>query len=121
MTIRHYSMLDGLSHVDAGQVLHETMMDDWTLAISDGRGVCQVPLRVVRRTGDTCVGDWRLSPLDVGFDVRAQSMAVAWPADQDIESVGIDIDGETYEVWGPPDVLIAVARAAGYTVIGGAV
>lgn len=68
-----------------------------------------------RRTGSTCVGDWRLAPLDVGFDLRLHDMAVRAPTE--MRSVGIAYEGAVYEVGGPRDALIAVARAAGYRVI----
>lgn len=113
--IRPYASEDGISGYRAGDVLHDTTTDDWSLAVRDGRGIALERLTVRRATGYTCLGDWRLTPLDVGFDLRVVGIATAPPRDGD-GSVGIDIDGEQYEITGPHATLIAVARAAGYAV-----
>jgi hypothetical protein len=70
-------------------------------------------MKRTRKTGNTCVGDLRLCPLDVGFDLRAQGIAIKIP-DQ-FDSVGLDIDGETYLIEGTRDEMIAAILAAGYT------
>lgn len=114
-----YRCEDGISGYRAGDVLHDTTTDDWCLAVADGRGVAMEHLIARQATGATCLGDWRLTPLDVGFDLRAVGLAAAAPADDDrCQSVGVDIDGEQYEFTGPRAQLIAVARAAGYTITG---
>lgn len=67
-----------------------------------------------KRTGRTCVGDVRLSPLDVGFDLRLCNMAVKLPAA--FETVGLDIDGDTYLIRGTREEMIAAIKEAGYEV-----
>ena len=65
-------------------------------------------------TGETCVGDLRLAPLDVGFDLRLHDIAVNLPAD--FASVGLDVKGETYLITGTRDEMVAAIKAAGYSV-----
>jgi hypothetical protein len=65
-------------------------------------------------TGKTCVGDLRLTPLDVGFDVRLHDMAVALPAE--FASAGIDVKGQTHLIEGTRAEMIAAIIAAGYKV-----
>lgn len=115
--IIHYRGEDGIVGYRAGDVIHDTTTDDWALVVRHGRGLALEPLRVRQgpRTGATCLGDWRLTPLDVGFDLRVVGMSTARPS-EDCRSVGVDIDGEQYEIVGPRATLIAVARAAGYDV-----
>lgn len=62
-------------------------------------------MKKTRTTGQTCVGDLRLTPLDVGFDVRLAG-----------KSVGIEQDGETYLIEGSREELIEAIEAAGYTI-----
>jgi hypothetical protein len=68
-----------------------------------------------KMTGETCVGDVRLTPLDVGFDLRVQGVAVTIP-EWEFASVGIEQDGETYLVEGTREEMIAAIKAAGYTI-----
>jgi hypothetical protein len=68
-------------------------------------------------SGQTCVGDVRLTPLDVGFDLRLHDMEVRLPAD--FKSVGIEEDGETYLVEGTREEMVAAIKAAGYRVAEG--
>lgn len=65
-------------------------------------------------TGQTCVGDLRLTPLDVGFDLRRHGMAVSLPAE--FASVGIELGGETYLVEGTREEMIRAIKRAGYTI-----
>lgn len=67
-------------------------------------------------TGATCVGDWRLAALDVGYDPRAAGERVREP-DWAYESVGYDQHGETWLVEGSRVEMLATIRAAGYRVI----
>lgn len=71
-------------------------------------------MKCTRMTGKTCVGDLRLSPLDVGFDLRVQSMAIEIP--EQFASVGLDIDGDTYLLEGTREEMIAAIREAGYLI-----
>lgn len=71
-------------------------------------------MKKTRTTGQTCVGDLRLTPLDVGFDVRLLDMAV--DVSGPFDSVGLEEDGETYLVEGTREEMIAAIRAAGYEV-----
>lgn len=65
-------------------------------------------------TGQTCVGDLRLAPLDVGFDLRLHDMEAKLP-DQ-FGSVGIEEGGEVYLVEGTREEMLAAMKAAGYRV-----
>lgn len=71
-------------------------------------------MKRTKTTGQTCVGDVRLTPLDVGFDVRLQGMPVEVPSDA--VSVGFEKGGETYLVEGTRDEIVRELVAAGYTV-----
>ncbi len=72
-------------------------------------------MRETKMTGETCVGEVRLSALDVGFDVRQHpEMRVSLPAE--FGSVGLDRSGETYLVEGTREELVAAIVAAGYLV-----
>jgi len=71
-------------------------------------------MTIINVTGETCVGELRLSPLDVGFDLRLHDMPVQLPAD--FQSVGLDIDGETYLIMGTRDEMIAAICEAGYSI-----
>jgi len=116
-TIITYRLRDGVIGYRAGDVLHDTDSDTWSLAVADGRGVTLQPLQAERTTGQTCVGDWRLTPLDVGCDLRAgDGPPVPAPPDT-VTSAGLAIGAETYRVEAPRPLLIAVARAAGYAVV----
>ena len=71
-------------------------------------------MKRTRKTGETCVGDLRLTQRDVGVDLRLVGMAVNLP--EKFTSVGIEENGETYLVEGSREELIAAIKAAGYTV-----
>jgi len=73
-------------------------------------------MRKINRTGCTCVGELRLSPLDVGFDLRAAGQPVALPAS--FRSVGLEDRGEVYLIEGTRAEMIAAILAAGYEVVG---
>jgi hypothetical protein len=63
-------------------------------------------------TGQTCVGDWRLTPLDVGFDLLTTGHRAQPPAS--FSSVGIGQDGQTYLVEGTREEMLAAVKQAGY-------
>ncbi len=65
-------------------------------------------------TGQTCVGDLRLAPLDVGFDLRLTGVQVKLP--DVFRSVGLDIDGETWLVSGTRDEMVQAILDAGYSI-----
>ena len=65
-------------------------------------------------TGQTCVGDLRLAPLDVGSDIRLHDTAVHLP--DDFGSVGLDRDGETILIEGTREEMVAAILAAGYRI-----
>lgn len=71
-------------------------------------------MKKTRTTGQTCVGEVRLTPLDVGFDLRLHGMVIELP--DEFDSVGIEQDGETYLVEGTREEMIKAIKAAGYTV-----
>lgn len=68
------------------------------------------------KTGQTCVGDLRLTPLDVGFDLRRHDMAVNLP--DEFNSVGLEIKGETYLIEGTREEMIREIKKAGYKIGG---
>lgn len=65
-------------------------------------------------TGQTCVGDLRLAPLDVGFDVRLHDMQIDLP--DDFSSVGLAIDGETWLIEGTREEMVQAILDAGYLI-----
>jgi len=71
-------------------------------------------MKRTRMTGRTCVGDLRLTPLDVGFDVRLHEIPIEIP--EQFDSVGLDIDGETYLIEGTRDEMVEAIRKAGYLI-----
>ena len=71
-------------------------------------------MKRTNKTGCTCVGDLRLSPLDIGFDLRETDTKIELPAQ--FESVGLDIDGQTYLIEGTRDEMIQAICDAGYVV-----
>lgn len=73
-------------------------------------------MRKTKTTGQTCVGDLRLTPLDVGFDIRLHDMAVNLPAE--FASVGLEVKGETYLIEGTREEMIREIKRAGYKIGG---
>jgi hypothetical protein len=71
-------------------------------------------MKRTKKTGCACVGDVRLSPLDVGFDVRLHNIPIELP--EHFGSVGLDIDGDTYLIEGTRAEMLGAIVAAGYTV-----
>ena len=71
-------------------------------------------MKEINCTGQTCVGDLRLAPLDVGFDPRLHDQAVTLP--EEFRSVGFDRDGETILAEGTRDEMVAAIKAAGYRI-----
>ena len=65
--------------------------------------------------GQTCVGDLRLSALDVGFDLRLHGYEVDVP--NDCTSAGYDVDGVTWLIEGTAEEIRAELRRAGYKVL----
>lgn len=64
--------------------------------------------------GQTCVGDLRLSALDVGFDLRRHGYEVDVP--NDCTSAGYDENGVTWLIEGTPDEIRETLTKAGYAV-----
>ena len=69
---------------------------------------------VTDMTGKTCVGELRLSALDVGFDLRLHGYEVDVP--NDCTSAGYDADGRTWLVEGTPEEIRETLTKAGYAV-----
>lgn len=67
-----------------------------------------------KRTGETCVGDLRLTPLDVGFDLRNLGIEIRLP--EQFASVGFEEAGETYLVEGTREEMVTELQRAGYRV-----
>lgn len=65
-------------------------------------------------TGQACVGEVRLAPINVGFDMRLHGMEVGLP--EQFESAGRDIGGRVYLIEGTRDEMIAAVKRAGYKV-----
>ena len=65
--------------------------------------------------GQTCVGDIRLSSLDVGYDLRLHCIPIEIP--DDCVSVGYDDrDGHTWLIEGTPEEIREALVNAGYAV-----
>jgi hypothetical protein len=69
-------------------------------------------MKKTNRTGMTCVGDIRLAPLDVGFDLRAEGTPINLPAA--FSSVGLERDGKVWLIEGTREEMIAEIIGAGY-------
>ena len=70
---------------------------------------------VTDMTGKTCVGELRLSALDVGFSLRDQRTPVEIPGD--CHSCGYDdADGHTWLIEGTPEEIREALVKAGYAV-----
>ena len=67
-----------------------------------------------KMTGKRTVGELRLAPLDIGFDLRLQGMPLQLP--EHFGSVGIEVGGETYLLKGAREEMVTAIRAAGYRV-----
>lgn len=73
-------------------------------------------MKKTNMTGKTCVGELRLSALDVGFSLRVQRTPVEIPSD--CRSCGYDdADGHTWLVEGTPEEIRAELRRVGYKVL----
>ena len=72
-------------------------------------------MKKTNMTGKTCVGELRLSALDVGFDLRLHGYEVDVP--NDCTSAGYDEDGVTWLIEGTADEIRAELRRAGYKVL----
>ena len=66
------------------------------------------------KTGDTCVGDLRLSPLDIGFDIRIHGIEVRLP--KQFDSVGFEENGKIYLITGSRHEMIKAIKKAGYKI-----
>ena len=65
--------------------------------------------------GQTCVGDIRLSSLDVGYDLRLHCIPIEIP--HDCRSCGYDdADGHTWLIEGTPEEIREALVKAGYAV-----
>lgn len=69
-------------------------------------------MKKTRMKGGMCVGEVRLAPIDVGFDVRLQEMLIELPAQ--FASAGIDINGTLYLIEGTREEMVSAIRQAGY-------
>lgn len=72
-------------------------------------------MKKTKVTGQTCVGDVRLTPLDIGFDLRVCDQAIRLPAI--FASVGLDIDGDSYLIEGTRAEMVRAIKAAGYKIV----
>jgi len=74
-------------------------------------------MKRTNKTGCTCVGELRLSSLDVGFDLRDAGTPVSLP--DAFSSVGIEENGEVFLVEGTRAEMVAAIRSAGYAIKNG--
>lgn len=72
-------------------------------------------MKKTNMTGKTCVGELRLSSLDVGFDLRHHGYEVDVP--NDCTSAGYDENGVTWLIEGTADEIREELRRAGYKVL----
>lgn len=72
-------------------------------------------MKKTNMAGKTCVGEFRLSALDVGFSLRTQGIPVKIP--DDCRSCGYDdADGHTWLVEGTPEEIREALTNAGYII-----
>jgi len=71
-------------------------------------------MKKTKTTGQTCIGDLRLSPIDIGFDPRITGHPIQIP--EHFASVGIEVDGDTYIIEGTRDEMIREMVGAGYKI-----
>ena len=74
-------------------------------------------MKITVCSGRTCLGDLRLTPLDVGYDLRTIGTAINLPAE--FGSVGLERDGEIILIEGTRAEMIAEIRDAGYKIANG--
>jgi hypothetical protein len=73
-------------------------------------------MKTTKVTGRTCVGEWQLSDLDLGFCVRYTGHAVIAPTQ--FASVGVtDRHGDTWLIEGTREEMIEEVRGCGYDVL----
>lgn len=72
-------------------------------------------MKKTNMTGKTCVGDIRLSSLDVGHDLRRHCIPIEIP--DDCVSAGYDENGVTWLIEGTADEIREELRRAGYKVL----
>ena len=72
-------------------------------------------MKITEMTGETCVGDWRLAPLDIGFDLKLQGIPVVVP--DEFDSVGVEFGKKTYLIEGTREEMIAAVEKAGYKIV----
>lgn len=119
--IRHYRSADGIIGYAVGDVLVCDDTGECSLVVRTGAGVQLEPVRALTEDGDfDDAGDvrsirWRLHPLDVGFDLRAERMTVSLE-DDIYPRVSYAEDGARRVIAGPRALVIARLRAAGYEV-----
>jgi hypothetical protein len=71
-------------------------------------------MKLTKCTGGTCIGDLRLCPIDVGFDLRLHDYEVLVP--EDAKSAGFDRDGESWLVEGTHAEIVRELKRAGYKI-----
>lgn len=67
-----------------------------------------------KRTGQTCVGEVRLAPLDVGFDIRDSCTPIFMP--DNFSSVGYEDKGDIWYIEGTKEEMVEELRRAGYKI-----
>lgn len=116
--IRHYDSRDGITGYAAGDILIETVSGETSRAVVDGRGVALEPtiadLPFDEAVSVTSIG-MRLAPIDVGFDLRSEGMAIK--ADSSAATIRASYAtrrGERRVVSGPRADVLAHLRRQGY-------
>lgn len=71
-------------------------------------------MTLTKMNGKTNVGEVRLAPLDMGFDVKEVDITVHLP--DDFGSVGFEKDGDVYLAMGTREELVAELILAGYRI-----
>lgn len=69
----------------------------------------------IDKTGQSCVGELRLSKRDIGYDLKLHKIVTHVP--ETFNSVGLDIDGRTYLISGTKDEMVEEMYKAGYTLV----
>ena len=70
-------------------------------------------MKKTKTTGQQCVGQVRLCPIDVGFDLRYVAKDISLP--DNFTSVGLAIGDDTFLLEGTTEELRAAITEAGYS------
>jgi hypothetical protein len=116
--IRHYDARSGISGYKVGDILIETTSGETSRVVTDARGAALEPtiadVPFTEAVGVAQIG-MRLAPIDVGFDLRAEGMAITTGASAATMRVSYATRrGERRVVSGPRADVLMHLRRQGY-------